>query len=220
MDDYRLTEAAKVITLTLMTPCTPDVSAPGEVRLPMTDGRWVRVAYDRRIFHAVVEEIRIDDEELRHSWGERLYRVLLRAERRRSSQNGRCALRAPEPHPPHFSRVPLAPLLKKKWEVGPLEPLACAPRPSRPATYDILSALMARLPPGAPRLIQEGWRASAGVVTAGSRSGGFTPPPIATTIPIYPTTHRPSDGGVIPLLQAPIPPAAEEFHQPQVAEHL
>ena len=80
VDDYRLTEAAKVITLTLMTPCTPDVSAPGEVRLPMTDGRWVRVAYDRRIFHAVVEEIRIDDEELRHSWGERLYRVLLRAD--------------------------------------------------------------------------------------------------------------------------------------------
>jgi hypothetical protein len=80
VDDYRLTQTAKVITLTLMTPCTPDVTDPGEVRLPMPDGRWVRVAYERSIFHAVVEEIRIDDEEPRHSWGERLYRVLLRAD--------------------------------------------------------------------------------------------------------------------------------------------
>jgi hypothetical protein len=80
VDDYRLTQAAKVITLTLMTPCAAQISIPGEVRLPMTTGGPVRVAYDGRVFHAAVEEIPIDDEELRHSWGERLYRVLLRTE--------------------------------------------------------------------------------------------------------------------------------------------
>jgi hypothetical protein len=80
VDDYRLTQAAKVITLTLMTPCAAQVSISGEVRLPMTSGGPVRVAYDGRVFHAAVEEIPINDAELRHSWGERLYRVLLRAE--------------------------------------------------------------------------------------------------------------------------------------------
>ena len=40
----------------------------------------------------------------------------------------------------------------------------------------VLNYCMALERPEAPLLIQEGWRASAGVVTAGSRSGGFTPP--------------------------------------------
>jgi hypothetical protein len=80
VDDYRLTQTAKVITLTLMTPCAAQVSVPGEIRLAMTSGGPVRVAYDGRVLHAAVEEITIDDAELRRSWGERLYRVLLRAD--------------------------------------------------------------------------------------------------------------------------------------------
>ncbi len=46
----------------------------------MTSGEPVRVAYDGSVFHAVVEEIPIHDAQLRHSWGERLYRILLRAD--------------------------------------------------------------------------------------------------------------------------------------------
>jgi hypothetical protein len=80
VDDYRLTQAAKVITLTLMTPCAAQVSTPGEIRLAMTAGGPVRVAYDGRAFHAAAEEIPIDDAQLRRSWGERLYRILLRAD--------------------------------------------------------------------------------------------------------------------------------------------
>jgi hypothetical protein len=80
MDDYRLTQAAKVITLTLMTPCAPQVALAGEIELTMPAGGPVRVAYDGRGFHADVEEIPIRDEELRHSWGDRLFRVLLRAD--------------------------------------------------------------------------------------------------------------------------------------------
>jgi len=80
VDDYRLTQAAKVITLTLMTPCTANVSNPGEIRLAMISGAPVRVAYDGSVFHAAVETIPINDEELRHSWGERLYRITLRAD--------------------------------------------------------------------------------------------------------------------------------------------
>ena len=80
VDDYRLTQLAKVITLTLMTPCAVDVQTPGEISLPMLSGRAVRVTYDGHSLHASVETITIEDPQLRRSWGERLYRILLRAD--------------------------------------------------------------------------------------------------------------------------------------------
>jgi hypothetical protein len=80
VDDYQLTQAAKVITLTLMTPCAAQVQTAGEITLPMPSGQPVHVAYDGRVLHASVEEIPIEDSLLRRSWGERLYRILLRAD--------------------------------------------------------------------------------------------------------------------------------------------
>jgi hypothetical protein len=40
----------------------------------------VRIAYDRHALRATQEEIRIEDGRLRAGWGDRLYRILLRAE--------------------------------------------------------------------------------------------------------------------------------------------
>jgi Heparinase II/III-like protein len=80
VDEYRLLQAAQVITLTLMTPCAAQAQTPGELMLPMPSGPSLRVAYDRQVFHPRIEEIPINDAELRHSWGERLYRVLLQAD--------------------------------------------------------------------------------------------------------------------------------------------
>ena len=80
LDDYRLSQPAKVITLTLMTPCKVQVSTAGEILLSMTSGGQVRVGYDASVLHPAVEEIPIGDAELRESWGERLYRILLRAD--------------------------------------------------------------------------------------------------------------------------------------------
>jgi hypothetical protein len=79
VDDYQLTQSAKAIALTLMTPCAPRVQAAGEITLPLPSGRPVRVAYEGQVLHASVEEIPIEDSLLRRSWGERLYRVLLHA---------------------------------------------------------------------------------------------------------------------------------------------
>ena len=91
VDDYRLTQPGKVITLTLMTPCAADVSTRGEIKLPMLSSAPIAVAYDHQVFHAVVEPIPIDDEQLRHSWGERLYRITPpRPSCRLLSQSGRC----------------------------------------------------------------------------------------------------------------------------------
>ena len=80
VDDYGLTQATRFITLTLMTPCVADVSTAGEIVLAMAAGGPLRVAYNGDALRATVEEIPIDDPRLRSSWGERLFRILLRAD--------------------------------------------------------------------------------------------------------------------------------------------
>jgi hypothetical protein len=72
-DEYSLNGAAKEITLTLMTPCRVS-QQPGMLQL---EDR-ARVAYDPAL-SASVEEIKLDDPHLRSVWGERVYRILLRA---------------------------------------------------------------------------------------------------------------------------------------------
>lgn len=72
-DEYTLKAGVEDITLTLMTPCRAEISS-GKIRL---DNRAV-VAHDPSLT-ATVEEIRIEDARLRDVWGERLYRILLRA---------------------------------------------------------------------------------------------------------------------------------------------
>ncbi len=74
-DEYALDKAAKVITLTLMTPCK--VTQDGAGRLSLA-GR-VKVLYDAAAFTPVVEEVKLEDSRLRGSWGDRLYRILLKA---------------------------------------------------------------------------------------------------------------------------------------------
>jgi hypothetical protein len=39
------------------------------------------VVYDAAVFTPVVEEVRLEDGRLRASWGERIYRILLRVEK-------------------------------------------------------------------------------------------------------------------------------------------
>jgi hypothetical protein len=75
VDDYALRSPAKVVTLTLMTPCAVKPEAAGKLSL----GDAVKVLYDSAAFTPVVEEIRIEDARLHAAWGDRLYRILLRA---------------------------------------------------------------------------------------------------------------------------------------------
>lgn len=72
-DEFALRQAAREITLTLMTPCRV-TQQPGILIL---EGR-ARVAYDP-VFTPTVEEIHLDDERLHGVWGDRIYRVLLHA---------------------------------------------------------------------------------------------------------------------------------------------
>jgi hypothetical protein len=75
-DRYRLKRAAGKITLTLMTPVMPRETGAGELALG-----GVRVRYDGRALRPVIEEKTVEDAHLRSVWGERLYRILLTAEK-------------------------------------------------------------------------------------------------------------------------------------------
>jgi Heparinase II/III-like protein len=75
-DTYALDKAAKVITLTLMTPCK--VTQEGAGRLSLENR--VKVLYDAGAFTPAVEEIKLEDGRLKGSWGERIYRILLKAQ--------------------------------------------------------------------------------------------------------------------------------------------
>jgi hypothetical protein len=80
VDDFTLTEAAKSITLTLMTPCRVTQESTGKLSLAVGDGTTVNVFYADGTFQPAIEEIRLEDARLRSSWGERINRILLRAE--------------------------------------------------------------------------------------------------------------------------------------------
>jgi len=54
-------------------------ATPGEILLPMPSGKPVRIQYDSHAFTPSVEEIRLEDPQLRRAWGDRLFRILLRA---------------------------------------------------------------------------------------------------------------------------------------------
>jgi hypothetical protein len=75
-DRYSLAKPA-ALTFTLMTPCRPRETASGRVALEGT----VEVVFDGGALKPVVEEIKITDGRLRGAWGERLYRLLLTADR-------------------------------------------------------------------------------------------------------------------------------------------
>ncbi len=75
-DTFNLTIPAPV-TLSLMTPCTPDLSQQGIFRLTSESGAATDILYDGDILSGTAERIAIEDERLAGSWGHHLYRVLL-----------------------------------------------------------------------------------------------------------------------------------------------
>ncbi|HEY2018812.1 MAG TPA: heparinase II/III family protein, partial [Bryobacteraceae bacterium] len=79
LDEFVLRQSARNITLTLMTPCIVNTGTPGELSLTVSSGKPVRILYDRALSPSV-EEIRLEDARLRGTWGDRLFRILLRAE--------------------------------------------------------------------------------------------------------------------------------------------
>lgn len=61
-----------------MTPCAAAQAAPGKLVLTGPSGS-VSVLFDERALKPDIEEIPIEDGRLKSAWGDRLYRILLRA---------------------------------------------------------------------------------------------------------------------------------------------
>jgi hypothetical protein len=82
LDKYALKNRVKRITQTLMSAVKVAQPAPGTLRLdnPGYRSGVVTVLYDERVFKPLIEEIKLEDERLRSSWGDRIYRILLIAD--------------------------------------------------------------------------------------------------------------------------------------------
>ncbi len=80
-DTWELKQAGGRFDLTLMTVCQVAQPRKGELVLSggVSNNRTVRLQFDGTILTASVEQIRLDDAQLRGVWGERLQRVLLKA---------------------------------------------------------------------------------------------------------------------------------------------
>jgi hypothetical protein len=76
-DRYTVEEVKGEIALTFMTVCPPTLRGDGTILLNNAKGRGVVLSYDRSVCSARMETIVLNDAQLRASWGERLYRILL-----------------------------------------------------------------------------------------------------------------------------------------------
>jgi hypothetical protein len=84
-DQYELASPAKELTLSLVTPCKVQISAPGELLLSketLAGGRKSgsgKILYDPGLLAPALETIPITDEQLGSTWGDHLVRILFKA---------------------------------------------------------------------------------------------------------------------------------------------
>jgi hypothetical protein len=82
-DRYALNEVTDLLQMTLMSWCEPELVEDGTIELSLPpeagDIDPVFIHFDFKKFDSEIEEITIEDERLRSSWGNRLYRILLTA---------------------------------------------------------------------------------------------------------------------------------------------
>jgi hypothetical protein len=73
-DDFILAEESSDISLSIMTPCKPDLKS-GVISLNIPDGACIRLDYDPTKLSANIETIKIADARLTPIWGKELYRI-------------------------------------------------------------------------------------------------------------------------------------------------
>jgi len=78
-DDFASRDGAPLaIFHSLITPCEPKVVDEGRLSFEYAEGRFAELDYDAEKLEAGVEKLDFMDDRLRRSWGERMYRVVLR----------------------------------------------------------------------------------------------------------------------------------------------
>jgi hypothetical protein len=90
-DSYKLNKPVKEITLTLMTPCHVEEAGAGRLILSEPSagesGFKLTVRYDSARLKPELESVSVEDRRLKSVWGDRLTRILLRAESPKQSDS-------------------------------------------------------------------------------------------------------------------------------------
>jgi len=87
-DRYILNEAKGELQIGLMSWRIPALETEGRIRLDLPERtEALYIAYDAAKFRAAVEHITLEDPQLRSSWGDRIYRILLTAKHRSPRDN-------------------------------------------------------------------------------------------------------------------------------------
>jgi hypothetical protein len=95
-DTYQLRKNVNEITLTLMSACEPGSPRPGIVWLLENGRRLAEVSYDAALFRPTIELIDIKDARLRGVWGERIFRILIKATNSPAKGEWRVAITQPD----------------------------------------------------------------------------------------------------------------------------
>ena len=84
-DKYELREFEQPLQMNLMSWMKPDLEEEGKIRLENPEGarglKPVFIHYDKNRFRAEMETISLEDERLKSSWGDQVYRIVLKATR-------------------------------------------------------------------------------------------------------------------------------------------
>lgn len=91
-EDFKLRQPACDTYLSLLAAIEPQIYADGRIVFDAADGSKILAVFDANVLSADAERIPIDDERLMHSWGDCLWRILLRVKPAQISE-GRLELR-------------------------------------------------------------------------------------------------------------------------------
>jgi hypothetical protein len=77
-DDYEFSTTKKSIMLPMMLVALPDVSVPGKMVVKTSEDDHITIAYDPKQFEIDIEEIKLQDSKIAHTWGNNLYRAMFK----------------------------------------------------------------------------------------------------------------------------------------------
>jgi hypothetical protein len=79
IDSFRLKRPSEEMTMSLMTPCNPQINKEGTILLQNASGGSLQIEFDSAQLEATIESIAIEDRRLQKVWPGTLYRIILRA---------------------------------------------------------------------------------------------------------------------------------------------
>jgi hypothetical protein len=74
-DHYEFSTTKKNIMLPMMLVALPDISVPGKMVVKNSDDSSITISYDPKQFEIDIEEIKLQDSKIAHTWGSTLYRA-------------------------------------------------------------------------------------------------------------------------------------------------